>query len=707
KETAGWIELRDGNITSLHDNDGDTRVQVEESPDEDMIRFDVAGTEVFRISRNANGYTQFANPANGGGTVTFGNEAGLNLAGGQDNAFVGVKAGKFTTTGWNNAFFGHQAGQNNADGDNNSFFGTRAGQLNTTGSNNTAIGHQAGYSNTDGIGNVFIGNFSGYFETGSNKLYIENDSGTDPLIYGEFDNDLLRINGTLNVNNAFSFPTSDGASNQVLKTDGAGNLTWASDIDTDTDDQTIDVLNMNGDTLEISLQDDGQATHKLDLSGVNAVQTIIADEDNDTRVKVEESGDEDKIRFDMGGIEYFVLDSGRIGIFNTGNSVFIGENAGMNDDYTNNRNTVIGDVAFVNNTTGRWNTATGYAAMRQGTTSEKNVANGFAALDKNNGNDNTAIGYLALTQALNANQNVAVGSLAGGNAQGSGNVFVGYHAGRYAQGSNTLYIENSDADSVSALIYGEFDNNWLRVNGRVSPMEGITDADGDTGIKVEESMDDDFIRFGIRGSEVMTIDSAGYVGIGVGDPSALLHVNGEIKVNQKIQAHDAAGLGLATDEGNTRLFIHDNGNVGIGTTNPQAKLHVEGTLEVDQKIQANDFGGLELATQSGTTLLHLLNIGKIKIGADGTPISSIVRTTVIYDIPPIAQDGVHYYNFPVPGASPGSTAYVSTNDDLPGSVFIGQVRVPAADTVKVKFLNENSFVQDPGSMTFYITVINH
>jgi hypothetical protein len=43
---------------------------------------------------------------------------------------------------------------------------------------------------------------------------------------------LLEINestGVITFNNAFSFPTSDGSANQVLKTDGAGALTWQND----------------------------------------------------------------------------------------------------------------------------------------------------------------------------------------------------------------------------------------------------------------------------------------------------------------------------------------------------------------------------------------------------------------------------------------------------------------------------------------------
>lgn len=50
-----------------------------------------------------------------------------------------------------------------------------------------------------GSGNVFLGHNAGYNEMGSNKLYIENSDISTPLIYGEFDNNLLQINGTLKI----------------------------------------------------------------------------------------------------------------------------------------------------------------------------------------------------------------------------------------------------------------------------------------------------------------------------------------------------------------------------------------------------------------------------------------------------------------------------------------------------------------------------
>ena len=47
--------------------------------------------------------------------------------------------------------------------------------------------------------NVCIGYEAGFFETGSNRLYIANTNRTSPLIYGEFDNELIGINGKLGI----------------------------------------------------------------------------------------------------------------------------------------------------------------------------------------------------------------------------------------------------------------------------------------------------------------------------------------------------------------------------------------------------------------------------------------------------------------------------------------------------------------------------
>ena len=118
-----------------------------------------------------------------------------------NNSFFGMAAGYYNDDGDDNTFMGNFTGYFNGQGDCNTFLGFYAGYSNTTGGYNTFLGRAAGYSNTTGSANVFLGNEAGYNETGSDKLYIENSDSTTPLIYGEFDNDLLTINGHLSVHN--------------------------------------------------------------------------------------------------------------------------------------------------------------------------------------------------------------------------------------------------------------------------------------------------------------------------------------------------------------------------------------------------------------------------------------------------------------------------------------------------------------------------
>jgi hypothetical protein len=131
-----------------------------------------------------------------GTTNTFiGLSSGYSNTTGEFNLFLGHAAGSSNTIGSTNTFLGHAAGSQNTTGNYNTFFGNAAGLSNTTGSTNTFIGLYAGSQNTTGNYNVFLGNRAGYNETGSNKLYIDNSNTSSPLIYGEFDNDILAVNG--------------------------------------------------------------------------------------------------------------------------------------------------------------------------------------------------------------------------------------------------------------------------------------------------------------------------------------------------------------------------------------------------------------------------------------------------------------------------------------------------------------------------------
>lgn len=141
---------------------------------------------------------------NGDNNSFFGRAAGLNNTGNR-NTYLGYESGSSNINGSNNLFVGETSGNTNT-GSNNTFIGKSSGQDNK-GSDNIFIGYYSGSTSVSSSYNIFIGNGSGTSETGSNKLYIENSNSTTPLIYGDFANDTVKINGTLDVTKNFSADT--------------------------------------------------------------------------------------------------------------------------------------------------------------------------------------------------------------------------------------------------------------------------------------------------------------------------------------------------------------------------------------------------------------------------------------------------------------------------------------------------------------------
>lgn len=277
-----------------------------------------------------------------------------------------------------------------------------------------------------------------------------------------------------------------------------GQVTQSLDLSgIDTDDQSIEKFNLNGTTLELSLADDGQADKTVDLSSINSVQDVIADADNDTKIQVEESEDDDNIRFDIENIEvgrFFKNANNNVaGLFigSSGNNTFLNVNPSNN---TGDLNTFIGVSSGGSNTSGRRNVFVGAQAAARSEEGERNVflgtisgtfnkgsRNVFVGDGSGNsdtlGNNNTFLGFQSgLTSTGSAN--VFIGSNAGGNNVGSRSVLIGFLAGINNLEDNRLYIENSQ--SSSPLIYGEFDNDLVRINGDLEVTGSYPDTDDQT-----------------------------------------------------------------------------------------------------------------------------------------------------------------------------------------------------------------------------------
>lgn len=222
---------------------------------------------VFKRFNIRAGFIGNPNTSTGNKNTSFGANS-LNAAGtGIRNTAIGTNVMPSNTTGQLNVSIGDQSMFSNLGGSTNTVIGVGALFSNTSGSENVAIGRQAltsanatantalGFAtlrqNASGINNVAIGHQAGYNETGSNKLYIEMSTGVsgvdssvdNALIYGEFDNRIVRTNGTIQVGNpattGYALPTGRGTAGQVLQTNGAGVTSWA------TDNNTLSVVRTN------------------------------------------------------------------------------------------------------------------------------------------------------------------------------------------------------------------------------------------------------------------------------------------------------------------------------------------------------------------------------------------------------------------------------------------------------------------------------
>ena len=192
-----------------------------------------------------------------------------------------------------------------------------------------------------------------------------------------------------------------------------------------------------------------------------------------------------------------------LGNLTTGNgTVAIGNNAfktstGTVGSLENEYNTGVG-FNVGNLFKGDHSVALGFGALNSNWIGEQNTAIGQQAMSEGIGNGivsyNTAIGSNALRLANQPFGNIVIGRSAGVRMTGKNNIIIGNWVAAsqlYSQafnGENKLMIHNHPFDNsgnlpnspvgTNTLIYGDFSERWLRVNGRfqINPAN-ITTAD--------------------------------------------------------------------------------------------------------------------------------------------------------------------------------------------------------------------------------------
>jgi hypothetical protein len=336
-----------------------------------------------------------------------------------DNYFIGQGAGKEITTGVHNAFLGYRTGQNTRTGFQNVFLGYYAGFENDSGSSNVFIGDSSGFFNTGGYYNVFLGPTTGF----KNTLGFQNiamGSGAGYSLQGGNRNIMI---GVLAGN-----ATTDGINNVFVgNAAGMSNTTGNFNV----------YLGRNAGIYSTTGLANVMVGHRAGFSNTRGSNNIF-----------------------IGQFSGFMSDT------NSAN-IFIGNTSGYSN-HGGEGNVFLGNGTGYFNTSGFNNTLVG---LRAGYTNNTGYANTFmgtySGFNNSTGSGNTFVGNLAGQGNSTGTSNVYIGASAGADATGSNNVFLGQGAGRTETNSNRLYISNTDADKNTALIYGEFDNKLVCINGNL------------------------------------------------------------------------------------------------------------------------------------------------------------------------------------------------------------------------------------------------
>ena len=299
----------------------------------------------------------------------------------------------------------------------------------------------------------------------------------------------------------------------------------------------------------------------IDLTVTGAAVTSVADADSDTKIQVEESSDEDKIRFDTGGTERMILDSNGLQI-NTASvaNLLIDNSSDVMQLKAKKDGTDDVDLAFLTQASG-------------GTLSEKMRINGAGSIGIGVADgDVTSDGSAARTYVAiigNANRGVlSLGSTSSAGADGGKLEFV--------NGANSLCQISGDANSGSTTAGAM---NFFSSTGHAM----VITSDSKIGIGTTSPAQ----NFTVSGNGFKSrFDRTGSSG------TCVEYANGGTVVGNV--AVQSAGMGLGGAFRENDLMVTTNGHVGVGTTDFPSDM-------ANSSYRQFKVGGAVLADSGGGT----------------------------------------------------------------------------------------------------------
>ena len=243
------------------------------------------------------------------------------------------------------------------------------------------------------------------------------------------------------------------------------------------------------------------------------------------------------------------------------NNSFFGHQSGYLNE-TGQRNTFIGQQAGYSNIGGDLvDFGEGYSFTNGG--SFNTFIGSQAGYSNEAGRENVYIGNRAGADNASGNYNVMIGAFSGTKVSGNYNVFLG--AGPNippgvvdSMVNNRLYI--GDSESITPLIYGEFDTRKVGIN-TVSPEMTLTiGGEGNESRLLLANAGDIFFKNSAGTNKaILTLHS---------DDDTYLDAFDDLKFR--------SGHNLSQADPN--MILQSDGDVGIGVSDPSYKLHVDGTV---------------------------------------------------------------------------------------------------------------------------------
>jgi trimeric autotransporter adhesin len=453
----------------------------------------------------------------------------LSLNNGGNNVAVGFGSMLNENYGANNVAIGAKTLYNSTNSNNSIAIGANALYNDTAANGIVAIGRAALYNNINKYSNLAIGD-SSLFNNGSvatsgaqgnyntavgNRTLFANITGHENTAIGTLTLTKNIASGNTGVGSTVLFLNTTGNTNTAIgQTSMYSNVSGNSNVGVGYGSMAGNISGSNNVALgEIALAANKSGSGNIAIGSKALVSDTAA---NGTVAIGRASLYNNKNASNniaIGDSALFKNSIGSIYSYHGDNNTALGTKAMLNNT-TGNRNTATGANTLTNNTTGESNTVFGYFAMANNTTGSENTAIGNSALPYNiEGEHNVGVGQFALlfnnyiprTDSSQAKYNVGVGSntfrenYLGSNNTGVGNfagmrvsgnkntiigantkrlladpianingsVFIGHNAGSTENASDKLYIENTATSKDSALIYGDFANDSLLLNGKV------------------------------------------------------------------------------------------------------------------------------------------------------------------------------------------------------------------------------------------------